>query len=249
MSFMSKKEKITARRYANILLISIIILIILSVALVIRLLTDPLYSFLFIFALALTYIMIRYFLIRLFSNWNKGAKGEEKIAAELKKLGNQYLVFNDIVLPGNKGNIDHMVFGKNGIFVIETKNYRGHIFCNKDTWYSHYKGGLKIGRRGGIYWKETRDYNIRSPSKQIKRNAIVLRNFLKDNYPKLSHVWINCIVVFTNENSILEINEPTVAILKTEEIVDYIMSNKTNTDFSVKDSSEIKRIFQEIKQK
>ena len=35
------------------------------------------------------------------------------------------MVYNDVNLPGKRGNIDHVVIGPTGIYVIETKNYSG----------------------------------------------------------------------------------------------------------------------------
>ena len=36
------------------------------------------------------------------------------------------------MLPESYGNIDHIILGSNGIFVIESKNYDGKIICNGD---------------------------------------------------------------------------------------------------------------------
>jgi len=60
----------------------------------------------------------------------KGILGEKKVAAMLARLPhNQYRVFNDVLIKGNYGmtQIDHVVLSTHGIFVIETKNYKGWI--------------------------------------------------------------------------------------------------------------------------
>ena len=61
------------------------------------------------------------------------------------------------------GNIDHIVLGPNGIFVIETKNYKGEISCYGDVWHGDY---------------DTESYPIKSVSKQAKRNAVTLKRFI-----------------------------------------------------------------------
>ena len=167
--------------------------------------------------------------------WSRGAKGEESISNILDDLKNEYLVVNDVLLPGTRGNIDHIVIGKNGIFVIETKSHTGHIICRDDYW-TH----LKVGRRGTVY-----ESYIGSPSKQVKRNAIVLRDFFKEKYPKLSHIWINCIVVFTDKYTTTELYKPSVAVIKIEELVDYIKNNKSKIAFSQDDFSKLGILFQE----
>jgi len=60
--------------------------------------------------------------------WLQGADGESLAGAELVKLPSEYVVFHDFHPIGNDGeraewNIDHVVIGPTGVFVIETKNY------------------------------------------------------------------------------------------------------------------------------
>ena len=57
-----------------------------------------------------------------------GDIGEKVVADSLDTLPQDYFVFNDVNLPKSQGNIDHVVVGPNGIFVIETKNYRGSFY-------------------------------------------------------------------------------------------------------------------------
>lgn len=60
----------------------------------------------------------------------KGIFGEKFIARYLSKLPEEdYIVMNDIILPTVSGTtqIDHVVVSRFGIFVIETKNYKGWI--------------------------------------------------------------------------------------------------------------------------
>lgn len=69
-------------------------------------------------------------------NYQRGLKGEGAIYYELKKLKGDFVVFQDIKLGG--GNVDFIVIGLNGIFIIEVKSMRGDIsfseerlFCNE----------------------------------------------------------------------------------------------------------------------
>ena len=56
----------------------------------------------------------------------KGARGEEIIASELSRLPATWSVFNGVLLPGRR-DIDHVVVGPQGVFVIETKFWKGNI--------------------------------------------------------------------------------------------------------------------------
>src|SRR5262249_42395187 len=57
----------------------------------------------------------------------KGIRGETAVAELLRSLPNNYFLFNDVVLPGHPGNIDHVVVGPCGVLVIETKNMSGSV--------------------------------------------------------------------------------------------------------------------------
>lgn len=60
----------------------------------------------------------------------KGWFGEKQVTWYLRKLSEEYTVLNDIILHTETGTtqIDHVVVSPYGVFVIETKNYKGWIF-------------------------------------------------------------------------------------------------------------------------
>ena len=69
----------------------------------------------------------------------KGSIGERKVAKILKSLPEpEYRVLNNVMLSTSNGTtqIDHVVVSVYGIFVIETKNYKGWIRGKEysDTW-------------------------------------------------------------------------------------------------------------------
>lgn len=64
---------------------------------------------------------------RRLGNFLKGAKGEEWVAHELAFLGPEYAVFNGLRLSGGAENFDHIIVGPVGVFVVETKNWKGSV--------------------------------------------------------------------------------------------------------------------------
>ncbi|WP_284139370.1 nuclease-related domain-containing protein [Virgibacillus sp. LDC-1] len=71
----------------------------------------------------------------------KGEIGEYKIDIQLSQLPKEYRYINDLMIENKKSisgysQIDHLVLTPYGIFVIETKNYQGTIYGEKDkkTW-------------------------------------------------------------------------------------------------------------------
>lgn len=65
----------------------------------------------------------------------KGRAGERIVARQAKSLGKDYVLLNNITLPNRNGGtaqIDHIVLSPYGIFVLETKHYRGDIYGKED---------------------------------------------------------------------------------------------------------------------
>lgn len=64
------------------------------------------------------------------SSFFLGKIGEAKVSVLLSFLPKEYTVFNNVLLyiDGKSSQIDHIVVSAYGIFVIETKNYKGWIF-------------------------------------------------------------------------------------------------------------------------
>ena len=60
-----------------------------------------------------------------------GAKAEQAVAKVLQELPDDYYVFHDLEFPGF--NIDHVVLGPNGIFLVETKSQKGNITQEHDV--------------------------------------------------------------------------------------------------------------------
>jgi hypothetical protein len=53
---------------------------------------------------------------------DRGAKAEQDVAEALDSLPDDYYIFHDLEFPGF--NIDHVVLGPNGIFLVETNRVR-----------------------------------------------------------------------------------------------------------------------------
>ena len=58
-------------------------------------------------------------------NLLRGAAGEMKVGLILEALPDEFHVIND--LPTPSGNLDHVVVGPTGVFVVETKDWRGVV--------------------------------------------------------------------------------------------------------------------------
>ena len=164
---------------------------------------------------------------RSYSGYRRGSEGEKKVTKILTStLGDEYSLINDVYIHDGYGNIDHIVLGPNGVFVIETKNYAGRIMCDGDEWSSQHTG--KFNRL--IH------YDIGSPSRQVKRNAVRVKRVIEDSGAfKSKRIWVDGVLVFANKRVDLRINNPTVPILRANKLPEFIITRETNSEFSAED--------------
>jgi hypothetical protein len=60
--------------------------------------------------------------------WRRGAAGERRTARLLSPLERHgWTVLHDLTIPGSRANLDHLVIGPGGVFVIDSKQYRGRL--------------------------------------------------------------------------------------------------------------------------
>jgi hypothetical protein len=60
--------------------------------------------------------------------WRHGAVGERRTARVLGRLERQgWAVLHDLAVPGSRANLDHLVIGPGGVFVVDSKQYRGRL--------------------------------------------------------------------------------------------------------------------------
>lgn len=132
-----------------------------------------------------------------------GQFGESRVAKMLSRLlpGNMYII-NDLTVRFGSASaqIDHIVAGPKGLFVIETKNWSGTVRGDekKETW-------EQIPARG----KKT--IKVGNPVSQNQHHVNVLRNWLRAN----GKLWdeIYSLVVVVSPHTRLEIANQSTPVL------------------------------------
>src|SRR5215218_2802372 len=75
--------------------------------------------------------------------WQRGAHGERHTARLLGRLHRDgFVVFHDLGVPGNTSvNVDHLVIGPSGVFVIDSKQWTGTVHQSADglAWHNHHR--------------------------------------------------------------------------------------------------------------
>lgn len=136
----------------------------------------------------ITIFLLGIFLIRFYIPKIKGIIGEKTISSILYLLDkSKYKVINNIVIKnGNKTTqIDHIVISNFGIFVIETKNFKGWIIGNENS-----ENWTQV-----IFKRKEKFYN---PIKQNLGHINALKNCL-NLYPHINYIPI---VVFSSKSNI-----------------------------------------------
>ena len=60
--------------------------------------------------------------------WDRGARGEERVGRRLDTLADRgVIVLHDRQIPGTRANLDHIAIAPTGVWIIDTKNYRGKV--------------------------------------------------------------------------------------------------------------------------
>jgi hypothetical protein len=75
-------------------------------------------------------------------SWQRGSQGERHTARLLDRrlTRDGYVVFHDLAVPGSDANVDHLVIGRSGVFVIDSKQWTGEVRQGADglVWHNHY---------------------------------------------------------------------------------------------------------------
>ena len=153
----------------------------------------------------------------------KGYMGERAVSIRLNaSLSEEYHILDDLILKTSWGTsqIDHVVVSKYGIFVIETKNYKGWIFGheNSEKWTQNIYG---------------HKYALANPVKQNRSHIRALRNVLSD----IARCPIISIVAFSGYAS-LHVTVESAYVVQWGEVASAIKRHRTE----VIDDEQVKRI-------
>ncbi len=157
-------------------------------------------------------------------NNHKGKVGEAKVDSKLNPLlfGKvEHRQINNLILIDDMGKshqIDHIEIRQNGIFCIETKNYKGWIFGseNQDKWTQTLYNGEK--------------HQFVNPLKQNKSHIYHMSQVLEKKYR------INSVVVMVQNNAD-KVDCPNVVNL--DDLKSYLKNYNDGTNYSIEEMDEI----------
>ena len=176
-------------------------------------------------------VLILVIVFKINSSKIKGSVGEFKVNTKLNFLGNEYISLNDILIKSSNGNtsqIDELVLSEYGIFIIETKNYKGWIFGNEksENWTQ-------------VIFKEK--HTFRNPIKQNWSHVYALKNVLSE-FPNIHYFPI---VVFTGDATLKGI-ESTVPVIYSNRLNSTIKNLSSEKCLSQTEVEKIKSILESV---
>ena len=128
-----------------------------------------------------------------------GHAGEEAVRCALAGLDDRYYLLNGVTVPGERMEIDHLLAGPRGLFVLETKAHAGTIVYGDGRWWR-----IHAGARGVLQRRQ-----IGNPSAQAQRNARLLRRYLVAHLgARATALPLVPIVVFTHPHAMLDADAP-----------------------------------------
>lgn len=170
---------------------------------------------------------------------NAGVKGEKSVLTVLKQLPANYTVITNPVVQtrGKIYELDFIVVGSNGVFVIESKNYNGLIEgkTSSQKWKQ-----TKFGKNDKTYEKD-----VKNAVRQVNRQKSKLRELFIDLG---INVHIYPVIYFSSKSIRIEIEddaELNIPIIKEEkELLSYITETRSKKPIS---SNNYRKILRTLK--
>jgi hypothetical protein len=117
--------------------------------------------------------------------WERGSVGERKLGEVLVSIDG-IAVLHDRRVPGTRGNIDHIVVTRTGVFVVDAK---------------HYAGLIRIRDRGTFFSRDERLYVGSRDCSQLAENMAwqlkAVRDVL-DSIPNVGSIAIEAVLCFVD---------------------------------------------------
>jgi hypothetical protein len=183
-------------------------------------------------------VVISIFLIKIITNKINiikfGLQGEKEVLQTLKKLPKGYTVLSDVsIVDKNKSSqIDFVVIGINGIFIIESKHVKGTIKGNVND---KYLSKVKVTGGG----KNTYIKQMYNPILQILGHKKGITKLLKKHNYSYA---VSPMVYFSNDAKVNLKSSKVKIFIKENELLKYIKNYKNNKNIEYRDQKKIIKI-------
>lgn len=164
----------------------------------------------------------------LVNNWVKEPRADQTLSQLLKKFGNDYTLFN------YTSPISHALIAPNALYAIVVKNHDGQITVN----------GHRVSKK--FTWRRVfrllADEGIGAPITEAEKQARKLRSFLDKHLNSEDIPDIQPLLLFSNKNLELVVNEPAIPVLSTQDFKNFIREQGKNRNVSATQRKELTQI-------
>ncbi|MDX1521018.1 MAG: nuclease-related domain-containing protein [Anaerolineae bacterium] len=165
------------------------------------------------FQLAVIMIGVGFFLSlissSLVNNWVKEPRSDQALSATLRKFGNDYILFNY-----TSSLAPHILLTPARLYVVITRRHSGRIQVN----------GQRFSRKLSFVrlLRYFADEGLGVPFKEAQGQIYKLHKLLADHLPDGTVPDIEGLVIFTNKEVDLVVNEPVMPVLTASELKLYL---------------------------
>ena len=159
-----------------------------------------------------------------------GIRGEEAVVRAIESVlreGDNLLTNVSVEYDGKPAELDNVIVNKYGVFIIEVKNYTGHVVGSEDD-YEWQK--FKTTDAGNTYVK-----TVKNPIKQVKRQIYILARYLE--YYGI-RVWVKGYAIMLHGNSPVDSDY----LLKSVEDIDQAIHTNDRTMLSTNTIERIAKL-------
>lgn len=168
-----------------------------------------------------------------------GESGEMFTEMVLKKLPRSYYVVSDVVLERKNGTsqMDHVVVGRNGVFIVETKNHRGTITGNDED--------VKVLQEKQLKGRKVKK-TFYNPTKQVSGHVRTVRRMMEDT--GYGGTAIIGIVFFSNPDAKVYLTSNIVPVFSArtkgaKRLRSYIKNRKSNGYLKPGEQKDLAELF------
>ena len=162
------------------------------------------------------------------NRWVKEPRADQILANTLKKFGNDFVLFNYTTSPA------HILLTPSRLYVIVVKQQDGPVQVN----------GYRFSRKFNwkLFFRFFADEGLGSPAADAEKGVKKLDKTLRAELPEEEMPEVEPLVIFSNKDVELSLNNPAVTILRTNEIKSFLREQNRNNNISANQRNNLTRI-------
>jgi hypothetical protein len=161
----------------------------------------------------------------LVNHWVREPRADQILTQTLKKFGNDYMLFN-YTAP-----VPHVLLAPDGIYTFVVKSHDGEISVN----------GSRVSRKFSFkrILRVFADEGLGVPIKTAEANAGKLRKHLANSIEADALPEIKPVVLFSNKNAQLTVNQPDVPVLQINQLKEFLREAGKNRAISAEQRKQL----------